>query len=243
MTSSLNARFTFERFVVCSANRDAVSTAHDVATQRPGRHNPFVICGGQGLGKTHLVQAVGHKLQSVLNMNVGYVSSEAFLHEDMSAAEDDDLGNFHVRYEALDCLLIDDISFIAGRSDVEGELSRIAGTLLENGKQIILANDQAPGSIQELDAGLAHCVSGPAVRMAAPDYHARISILKGLLRGEEGIAVSSEALQFMATHIAGSVRRLESAARRVLAAQLRVGQPLDIAEVRQIVADLVDVQG
>ena len=210
--SGLNPRYTFENYIVGSNNRFAYAAANSVA-ETPGQvYNPLYIYGGVGLGKTHLMQAIGHGiLENHPEMNIIYTTGEGFTNELVSSIMNEKIENasFRNKYRNIDVLLIDDIQFLVGKAKCQEEFFHTFNTLFESGKQIILTSEKPPKELNMLEERLkTRFEMGLAVDIQAPDYETRLAILKKK-RDKERYMVDDSVLVKIATKVTSNIRELE----------------------------------
>lgn len=211
-----NPRFTFDNFVVGNNNIYAHAAALAVAESPSEAYNPLFIYGGSGLGKTHLMHAIGiYLLENNPNMNVLYVSSEMFTNDLIKAINNKKMNDFKAKYRQVDALLIDDIQFLEGKESTQEEFFHTFTTLYEGKKQIVISSDKPPKDINGLeDRLITRFKAGLTVDVQPPNYETRMAILKK--RAElDNIQVDDESLNYIATNIKSSIRELEGALKQI----------------------------
>ena len=225
----LNARSTFETFVVGMNNQFAHAAALAVA-QAPARtYNPLFLHGSTGLGKTHLMQAVGHLIQqNKKHLKVCYVTSEQFTNDYIGAIQHGELAKFRKSYRQVDVLLIDDIQFLAGKDRSQEEFFHTFNSLCDGSKQIVLTSDSAPTEIANLEKRLVSRFDmGLTAELQLPDAETRLAILRHKINAMPA-KLNDDVLEFIATRVRTNVRKLEGALNRVAVyAQLRQGLPAE----------------
>ena len=211
-TVALNPRYCFENFVVGRNNQFAHAAALSVAEAPATRYNPLFIHGGVGLGKTHLMQAIGHSLiesNRIDPRKVCYISAEEFLNELVSSIAGGSTMAFRNRYRQMDILLIDDVEFLSKKEGTQEEFFHTFNTLYENQKQIVLTSDRPPREIQHLEERLrSRFLWGLVTDIQAPEYETRVAILKKKSAGEN-LLIPENVLEYIAESITGNVRLLE----------------------------------
>ncbi len=237
--TGLNPRYTFDNFVVGNSNRLAHAAALAVADNPATAYNPLYIYGGVGLGKTHLLQAIGaHFLPQ--GLYVLYVSAETFTNEMINAIRTQTNDSFRTKYRNLDVLLIDDVQFIAGKESTQEELFHTFNSLYESNRQIVLSSDRAPKAISPLEERLRSRFEwGLIADIQPPDLETRIAILR--LKAE-GLAISpSDAvLETIAHKIPSNIRELEGALNRVVAYAQMLQVPLTPESALQALGDILE---
>src|SRR4051794_8861115 len=214
----LNPRYTFSNFIVGSANRLAHAASLSVA-ERPGHaYNPLFLYGGVGLGKTHLMHAIGNQVIARFpRKRVVYATSEKFTNEFITSIQQGKIDEFRARYRRIDLLLIDDIQFIADKERTQEEFFHTFNAIHEDGKQIVLSSDRPPKAILTLEERLRSRFEwGLIADLTAPDLETRIAILRA--KAEEGaVPIGSDVIEFIARKVVSNIRELEGALNRVIA--------------------------
>ena len=239
----LNASSTFATFVEGKSNQLGLAAARQVAENPGGAYNPLFIYGGVGLGKTHLMQAVGNALVAKNpNAKVVYLHSERFVADMVKALQLNAINDFKRYYRSMDALLIDDIQFFAGKERSQEEFFHTFNSLLEGGRQIILTCDRFPKEINGLEERLKSRFGwGLTVAVEPPELETRVAIL--MKKAEQvGIDLPHDAAFFIAQRIRANVRDLEGALKRVIASANFTGRPIDVDLVREALKDLLALQ-
>jgi chromosomal replication initiator protein len=213
---ALNANYTFESFIVGSNNQLAYSASLEVA-QNPGRsYNPFLICGGHGLGKTHLLQAIGHQAMSK-NMHVLYASGEQYTNEFVSALRDRRTEEFRNKYRNAEMLLIDDIDFITGKEQTEESLFHTLNELQNANRQVAVTSDRNLQQMSHLSERLRSRLEGGLIAdIQTPEFDTRLAILKSKAQ-QKGVDITPDTLELIAQKIQQNIRELEGSLNRVIA--------------------------
>lgn len=238
-----NPKYTFESFVMGSSNEFAYHAALAVAETPGGAYNPLYIYGGVGLGKTHLLQAIGHYVQtSFPHMKVKYVSSEQFTNDFINSIGDKEknrrIDGFRRKYRTIDVLLVDDIQFLAGKEGTQEEFFHTFNTLQQAGKQIVLSSDKPPKDIGSIEDRLrSRFEMGLITDIQPPELETRIAILRRKVEAE-GIVVPADVLSFIAERISSNIRELEGALIRIVAFSSLTRHVIDIDLAHSVLKDI-----
>ncbi|HEX5029687.1 MAG TPA: chromosomal replication initiator protein DnaA [Gaiellaceae bacterium] len=240
--AELNSKYTFDVFVIGSSNRFAHAAALAVAEAPAQAYNPLFIYGGTGLGKTHLLHAIGHYVrQHSRRLTTRYVTSETFMNEFIDAVRERGtrIDGFKRRYRNYDVLLVDDIQFIEGKERIQEEFFHTFNSLYESGAQIIISSDRPPREIATLEERLRSRFEwGLLTDIQAPDLETRIAILRKRVE-TEGIAIEDpEVLTFIASRVSANIRELEGALTRVVAFSSLTDRPLTVALAEDVLKDV-----
>ena len=235
MTSSLNPRFTFETFVVGAANRLAVTAGHTVAENPGSAYNPLFIYSSSGLGKTHVLMAIGHAAKTIASqLNIEYLTLDEYVeafHAAIAAGQGD---AFRRRFQNVDVLLVDDVQFLTNRKEMQTELLRLTEALQQAGHQIVLASDRPPAEIPDLDERLISRFSGGlVVDMGVPEYETRVAILRRKAE-ERGQNFQPGVLETVGKIEFPNVRELMGALNRLIAFQAVNDSPINEETVRKV---------
>jgi chromosomal replication initiator protein len=234
----LNARYVFRTYVVGSANRFTHAASVSVAEHPGGKFNPLFIYGGVGLGKTHLLHAIGHRaLELFENLHVAYVTSEKFTNDLIAAIRQQRTDDFRARYREIDVLMIDDIQFIAGKESTQEEFFHTFNALYQSGKQVVISSDKPPKSIAALEERLRSRFEGGLIAdVQLPDYEMRIAILR--IKGEElNLRLPSDVAEYIAHKDQSNIRELEGALNKVIARSQLTGEPITLALAMEALTD------
>jgi chromosomal replication initiator protein len=240
--SQLNDSYTFERFIEGDCNQLARSASVAIS-EEPGAtsFNPFLVYGGVGLGKTHLIHAIGNhakkhgKAESVL-----YVSSERFTTEFVQAIQHNNISEFSLFYRQIDLLIVDDVQFFSGKEKTQEEFFHIFNALHQSGKQIVLSSDRPPREIEGIEERLLSRFQwGLSADVQPPGLETRIAILQRKAE-DDGIEVPQEIIEFIARNIERNIRELEGALIRLLAQSSLDARPLDLQLAKQVLGDLIE---
>jgi chromosomal replication initiator protein len=233
-----NSRYTFATFVAGPSNRLAHAAALSVAEQPGQTYNPLFIYGGVGLGKTHLLHAIGHKCQAN-GQSVFYVSSETFTNDLIQSIRSQKMAQFREKYRTLDVLLIDDIQFIAGKESTQEELFHTFNDLHSRGKQVVLSSDRPPKAMITLEERLQSRFEwGLMADIQLPDIEMRMAILRSKAESTN-IDVPDSVLNIIAHHVRNNIRELEGALNKVFAYAQLTGDAIDMDLANTALADLM----
>ncbi len=234
--ASLNPKYTFETFVVGNNNRFAHAAALAVGDSPAKSYNPLFLYGGVGLGKTHLMHAIGNRIiENNRNCNVIYVTSEKFTNQLINAIKDNKNEFFRNKYRNIDVLLIDDIQFIAGKERVQEEFFHTFNTLYEDGKQIIISSDKPPRDIPFLEDRLKSRFEwGLLADISCPDYETRLAILRKKAQ-DENILIDDIILSNIANKIDSNIRELEGVFNKIVARASLIHSPITIELAENII--------
>ena len=234
--ATLNPKYTFETFVVGNNNRFAHAAALAVGNEPGKSYNPLFLYGGVGLGKTHLMHAIGNRiLENNSKSNVLYVTSEKFTNKLINSIKDNKTEMFRNIYRNIDVLLIDDIQFIAGKDRVQEEFFHTFNTLREDGKQIIISSDKPPRDIQFLEDRLKSRFEwGLLADISCPDYETRLAILRKKAQ-DENIIIDDAILSDIANKIDSNIRELEGVLNKIVARASLTHSPITIEHAENII--------
>jgi len=241
----LDARFTFDSFVVGKPNELAHAAARRVAEGGPVTFNPLFLYGGVGLGKTHLMHAIAHELRiNRPDLRVLYLSAEQFMYQFVQALRDKQIMDFKFLFRSVDVLMVDDVQFIAGKDSTQEEFFHTFNALVDQRKQIIISADRAPGEIKDLEERIkSRLQCGLVVDLHPTDYELRLGVLQQKLefyRGQyKGLQIAPGVLEFLAHRITTNVRVLEGALTRLFAFASLVGREITLDLAQDCLADIL----
>ena len=240
---TLNPKYTFDSFVVGNNNRFAHAAALAVAEAPATSYNPLFIYGGVGLGKTHLMHAIGNEiLRNNKNASILYVTSEKFTNQLINGIKDNKMEQFRNKYRNIDVLLIDDIQFIAGKERIQEEFFHTFNTLHENGKQIILSSDRPPKDINLLEDRLKSRFEwGLIADISNADYETRLAILRKKAQ-IDNILIDDEILSNIANRIDSNIRELEGALNKLIARSSLINSPITMEMSEWAINEIVTSQ-
>ena len=234
-----NPKYTFENFVVGASNQFAHAASLAVAEAPADRYNPLFICGGVGLGKTHLLHSIGNFVMGKGDLRIAYVTTEQFTNEVINSIRHGKMEEFRRRYRNTDMLLIDDIQFLARKEQTQEEFFHTFNTLYEAQKQIVLSSDRFPKEMPSMEERLRSRFEwGLTADLQQPDVETRIAILRKKSE-EEGIAIGDEVVQLLAESLKNNIRELEGALIRLGAYATLTGRTISIELAKNILPDLL----
>ena len=235
----LNPRYTFDAFVVGSSNQFAQAACQAVAELPSRAYNPLFIYGGVGLGKTHLLHAVGHQSARLFpGMSVAYLSSERFTNELINAIRYDRTAEFRARYRTIDLLLIDDIQFISGKERTQEEFFHTFNDLYESRKQIIVSSDTSPKDIPEIEERLRSRFEwGLIADLQPPDFETRVAILKKKAALER-VGLADDVAYLIASRIKSNIRELEGSLTRMIAFCALTSREMSVDLAQEVLGEL-----
>ena len=246
-SSPLDKRFTFERFVVGKPNELAHAAAKRVSEIGPVTFNPLFLYGGVGLGKTHLMHAIAWQIKKTNpSSRMLYLSAEQFMYRFVQALRFKDMYGFKEIFRSVDILMVDDVQFIAGKESTQDEFFHTFNALVEQGKQLVISGDRAPGEIDGLEERIKSRLAwGLVVDLHPTDYELRLGILQSKVEIQSklhpGININNGILEFLAHRISSNVRVLEGSLTRLFAFASLVGRPIDIDMAQECLADILRI--
>ena len=232
---NLNPRYRFDSFIVGSFNELAYAASQAIIENPGTKYNPFFVYGGTGLGKTHLIQAIGNSIKDkYLNKKVYYLTLEKFATDFINSLQNNKANSFKEKYRKYDLLIIDDIQFIGKMEKIQEELFHTFNTFHENNKQIIFSSDKHPNYIPELaDRLKSRFAAGMIVDISEPEYESRLAILKVKSR-ELGVDLDQEIIEYVAEAIQGNIRELEGSLNTIICQYRLKNKSLSVPEVKNL---------
>ncbi|KKR70512.1 MAG: Chromosomal replication initiator protein DnaA [Candidatus Nomurabacteria bacterium GW2011_GWB1_40_7] len=232
---NLNPRYRFNSFIVGTFNELAYAAAQAIIESPGTKYNPFFVYGGTGLGKTHLIQAIGNSIKDKYpNKKVHYLTLEKFATDFINSLQSNKANSFKEKYRKYDLLIIDDIQFIGKMEKIQEELFHTFNTFHENNKQIVFSSDKHPNYIPELaDRLKSRFAAGMIVDISEPEYESRLAILKVKLR-ELNIELGEDLIEYVAGAVQGNVRELEGSLNLIVCQYRLKNKPLSLAEVKNL---------
>lgn len=233
--SNLNPKYVFETFVIGNSNRFAYAAAQAVASNPAKAYNPLFIYGGVGLGKTHLMHAIGNHIKNnAPKTKILYISSEKFTNEIIDSIKNKNTDAFRKKYRNIDCLIIDDIQFLKNKEMTQEEFFHTFNTLYEANKQIIISSDRLPREIETLEDRLrSRFESGLLADIQSPDLETRIAILRKKAESEN-ISIPHEVISLVASNIDTNIREIEGAYTKIVAYASLMGSPITVDLAKKI---------
>lgn len=238
--AAFNQRYTFDNFVIGGCNRFSHAAALAVAESPAKAYNPLFIYGGVGLGKTHLMQAIGsHLIAKQPRLKVTYISSEKFTNQLISSIQNRTVQKFKEKYRQQDVLLIDDIHFIAGKEATQEEFFHTFNTLYDAHKQIVFSSDRSPKEMASMEKRLVSRFEwGLVTDVQPPDTETRIAILKKKLE-KETVAVPMDVVSYIADNVTANIRELEGALIRIVAYSSLISRKIDLSVAQEVLKEIV----
>lgn len=237
--SNLNPKYVFETFVIGNSNRFAHAAAQAVANDPAHAYNPLFLYGGVGLGKTHLMHAIGNRIkQNNPSMKVLYTSSEKFTNEIINSIQNKTTEAFRQKYRNIDCLIIDDIQFLKGKEQTQVEFFHTFNALKDADKQIIISSDRPPREIETLEDRLrSRFDQGLTADIQTPDLETRMAILR-TKAASDNIVLPTEVITLLATNIANNIREIEGAYNKIVAYTSLMHMPITVETAQKVLSDM-----
>ena len=239
LESNLNPKFVFETFVIGNSNRFAHAAAQCVANDPVNSYNPLFLWGGVGLGKTHLMHAIGNRIkQNNPSMKVLYTTSEKFTNEIINSIQNKTTEAFRQKYRNIDCLIIDDIQFLKGKEQTQVEFFHTFNALKDANKQIIISSDRPPRELETLEDRLrSRFDQGLTADIQAPDLETRMAILRAKA-ASDNIQLPNDVTTLLATNIATNIREIEGAYTKIVAYTSLMGMPITVETAQKVLTDM-----
>ena len=237
--SNLNSKFVFETFVIGNSNRFAHAAAQAVANNPAHAYNPLFLYGGVGLGKTHLMHAIGNRIkQNNPSMKVLYTTSEKFTNEIINSIQNKTTEAFRQKYRNIDCLIIDDIQFLKGKEQTQVEFFHTINALKDANKQIIISSDRPPREIETLEDRLrSRFDQGLTADIQPPDLETRMAILR-TKAASDNIQMPNDVITLLATNIATNIREIEGAYTKIVAYTSLMDMPITVETAQKVLTDM-----
>lgn len=233
---NLNPKYTFNSFIVGPFNELAYAVSQAIINNPGQNYNPFFVYGGTGLGKTHMIQAIGNTIKSKHPLKkIYYVSLERFAIDYINSIQNKNPNSFKEKYRKYDVIIMDDIQFISGKDKTQEELFHLFNTLYESNKQIVFSSDKHPNFIQGLEDRLqSRFASGMIVQIVEPDYESRVAIIKAKFEATNCI-IESDVVSYLAEALEGNIRELEGSLNTVICQSQLKNKSLSVAEVKTLI--------
>ncbi len=243
-SATFNPRYRFDAFVVGNSNQLAYAASKSIADNPSGSFNPLFIYGGAGLGKTHLIQAIGQQMRELRpNLKIAYMSADNFVTELISSIRYDRMQSFRDRYRSVDALLLDDIQFIAGKERTQEEFFHTFNALYENQKQIVFTSDRPPKEIPTLEERLRSRFEwGLTADIQPPDFETMVAILRKKAEDKK-VELPHDVALFIAERVRSNVRELEGHLNKVVAFASMVGKSISVELVKEALKDVLSKEG
>ena len=241
--AQLNARYTFDAFVIGNGNQFAHAACQAVAERPSKAYNPLFLCGGVGMGKTHLMQAIGHEIRRRIGQaSICYVSSEKFTNEMINSLRYDKMTSFRDKFRNVDVLLVDDIQFLAQKERTQEEFFHTFNALHESMKQIVIASDRPPKELAEIEDRLRSRFEwGLIADIQPPDLETKVAILQKKAE-QEKVTIPTDVALYIASNIRSNVRELEGALIRLVAHSSLIGTQISLSYAQQVLKNFIDSQ-
>lgn len=233
---NLNPKYNFNSFIVGPFNELAYAVAQAIITNPGQNYNPFFIYGGTGLGKTHMIQAIGNTIKTKHpSKKIYYVSLERFAIDYINSIQNKNPNSFKEKYRKYDVIIMDDIQFISGKDKTQEELFHLFNTLYESNKQIIFSSDKHPNFIQGLEDRLSsRFASGMIVQIVEPDYESRVAIIKAKIESTN-LIMDSDIISYLAEALEGNIRELEGSLNTIICQSQLKDKSLSLVEVKMLI--------